>query len=597
MRRLILPVLLPVLLLLLLNSAFTAQAADVSITNCTEAAFDQAVAAVVAANGGTISFNCPTSTVIPLTSQKRFTGQNAVYVIEGNNTVTLDGQNDTRVLYTAPNLNLTLTVGNLSIINGNAKNDSDSERAANQGGGIYSGYVNHLVVENVTFTNNRAKADKNEYHGGGAIALDTEGTAIILNSTFTGNRAPSGGAINNLRTTLEIRNSIFRDNEAGSATIGGGGAVYNDGGQLTIIDSWIDGNTAGSLGGGIFTFSTSYTGTQHGGKTVIKNTVISNNHANHGGGMWKGGNNGLVMKNSTVANNTAVKVGAGMSATGRGDAPSEPPYNFKIINSTITGNVVQMTGSAAGIFNSSAKSIIINSTIAYNRVPNDSASVGAGIHTGFDAGSSTTVRNSIFAHNTGGWNGVWGCMGTLNDGGNNLQYIGESCSGFKNADPLLDSTLTPALTAFVPGGVTPTHTLTSSSPAVNGGENCPSKDQRGTPRPQGDKCDIGAYELVGTAPGPFGLVSPANGSTLSTPTLTWTASTGASEYVLVIKRESSGEKIVKERLSPAALSCNTQCTVSLTGVTLNPGKTYTWKVTGKNVFGKVKGGKWSFTAG
>jgi hypothetical protein len=595
MRRLILIV--PLMLWLLLNTVLPVQAADVFITNCTEASLNQAVDLVVAANGGTITFSCVANTVIPLTTQKKFSGQNAVYVIEGNNTVTLDGQNDTRVLYTQSNQNITLTVRNLNIINGNAKNDSQGERAANQGGAIYSGYVNHLVVEHVTFTNNRAKTNGDEYHGGGAIALDTEGTATILNSTFTGNRAPSGGAINNLRTTLEIRNSVFQGNKAGSATIGGGGAVYNDGGQLTIIDSWIDGNTAGSLGGGIFTFSTSYTGTQHGGKTVIKNTVISNNHANHGGGMWKGGNNGLVMKNSTVASNTAVKVGAGMSATGRGDAPSEPPYNFKIVNSTISGNEVQTTGSAAGIFNSGAKSIVINSTVVYNRVPNDGASVGAGIHTGFDAGSSTTVRNSIFAFNTGGWNGVWGCMGTLNDSGSNLQYIGDSCGSFQNADPLLDTSLSPALAAFVPGGVTPTHALTLSSPAVNGAENCPSKDQRGTPRPQGDQCDIGAYELVGTAPAPFALISPADGATLSAPLLTWSASAGADQYVIVVKREGSDEKLLKEKPTSASLNCTAQCSMSLAGITLKPGKTFTWKVIAKNPFGKFNGGKWRFVAG
>ncbi len=586
---------IPVLLLILLNTVIPARAADVTVTNCTEAGLNQAVSTVVAANGGTITLNCPANTVIPLTTQKKFTGQNAVYVINGNNTVTLDGQNDTRVLYTSPNLNIRLTVRNLSIINGNAKSDPGSERAANQGGAIYSGYRNHLVVENVTFTNNRAKADRNEYHGGGAIALDTEGTATILNSTFTGNRAPSGGAINNLRTTLEIRNSVFRGNNASGGTIGGGGAVYNDGGKLTIIDTLIDGNTAVNLGGGIFTFSTSYNGSNNGGKSVIKNSVLSNNHANHGGGMWKGGNNGLVMKNSTVANNTAVRVGAGMSGTGRGDAPSEPPFNFKIVNSTISGNVVQTTGSGAGIFNSSARSIIISSTIAFNRVPNDNASVGAGIHTGNGA-TATTVRGSIFAYNTGGWNKTWGCMGTLNDGGGNLQFIGDSCGSFKNADPLLNASLSPALASFVPGGVTPAHALTPGSPAVNGADKCPAKDQQGTPRPQGDKCDIGAYELVGTAPAAFTLLTPADGGTLSTPTFTWSASIGAEQYVLVIKR-TNGEKLFKQKYTAGAVNCAAQCSASLTGLALQSGKEYTWKVTAKNTFGKAKGGKRTFTAG
>src|SRR5690606_4113897 len=98
-------------------------------------------------------------------------------------------------------------------------------------------------------------------------------------------------------------------------------------------------------------------------------------------------------------------------------------------------------------------------TIAFNRVPDDNSSVGAGIHTGNGA-TATTVRGSIFAYNTGGWNKTWGCMGTLNDGGGNLQFIGNSCGSFKNADPLLNVSLTPALASFVPGGITPAHALT-----------------------------------------------------------------------------------------------------------------------------------------
>ena len=158
------------------------------------------------------------------------------------------------------------------------------------------------------------------------------------------------------------------------------------------------------------------------------------------------------------------------------------------------------------------------------------------------------------------------------------------------------ASLSPALASFVPGGVTPTHALTVSSPAVNEGENCPSKDQIGTARPQGDQCDIGAFELIGTAPAPFTLLSPADGATLTTPTLSWSASIGASEYVLVIKHDGSDDKLVKEKLTPDVVQCVVDCSVSL-GVTLQPGELYSWKVTAKNVFGKVKGGKWSFVAG
>ena len=45
------------------------------------------------------------------------------------------------------------------------------------------------------------------------------------------------------------------------------------------------------------------------------------------------------------------------------------------------------------------------------------------------------------------------------------------------------------------GGPTLTHALSSSSPAIDSGDNtyCPSTDQRGVERSDG-ACDIGAYE-------------------------------------------------------------------------------------------------------
>lgn len=53
------------------------------------------------------------------------------------------------------------------------------------------------------------------------------------------------------------------------------------------------------------------------------------------------------------------------------------------------------------------------------------------------------------------------------------------------------------------GGPTPTHALLVGSPAVDGvGSGCPppAADQRGVTRPQGARCDIGAFELLQNEP-------------------------------------------------------------------------------------------------
>lgn len=470
--------------LLIIFSSSESLALDVTVSDCSETGLAQAVQAVTAAGSGTIQFACPAGTVIRLTSHKKFSGKGGVYVLDGGGLVTLDGQGKTRLLYSQPGDRLSLTVKNIILSNGYAGSDSKSERAANQGGAIYSGYFNSLSVENAHFLNNRALAERNGYHGGGAIAIDSESTAQVSNCTFTGNIAPSGGAINGLRTDLTIRQSVFQGNTSTNGTKGGGGAVYNDGGKITLIDSLILNNRAVILGGGMFDWANKYKGAKHSGPTLIENCVFAGNEAKHGGAFWKGGNRLLVMNKSSIIGNTAVKIGGGISGTG-------PGPNFQITNSTISGNRVLHTGSAGGIYNGGSSSTVINSTVAWNTVPNDGGSVGGGIHSGK---KGLTLKNSLVAYNTGGWNKVRGCFGRIKNGGGNLQYPSNTCGrAITEVDPQLQNALVPALTEMAAGGKTPLHTLFAGSPAVRLGTECPATDQHGTAR-EATGCDSGAFE-------------------------------------------------------------------------------------------------------
>ncbi len=60
------------------------------------------------------------------------------------------------------------------------------------------------------------------------------------------------------------------------------------------------------------------------------------------------------------------------------------------------------------------------------------------------------------------------------------------------------------------GGPTATMALPATSPAVDAADpRCDAAtDQRGITRPQGPRCDIGAYELQGVTPSPTTLPSP-----------------------------------------------------------------------------------------
>lgn len=559
---------------------------DGTPASCKQKALRTAVKNVNAANGGTITFNCGTEPrTILLTSQLIFNKSSAAYVIDSGGLITLDGQNRTRVLYTASGLGIDLTVQNLSIINGYAGSDAAGERAANQGGGIYSGYRNSLTIQNVTFQNNRALANRHPYHGGGAIAVDTTSTVLIEDSTFLNNRSPNGGAINNLLSVLTIRRSKFQGNVATSPDPGGGGAIYNDAGKLTIVDSHIWNNTTANLGGGIFTWAHDVNGA-FSGPTVIRNTTLANNRAEHGGGLWKGGAYVLELTNSSVTGNIADTRGAGISGTG-------PGKNFDVLNSTIAHNKVLRTGSAAGIFSANNTSTITNSTIAFNTVPFDAASVGAAIH------GNVTLTRTIIAYNTGGWTNQWGCMGNITNGGNNLQYPGDTCGGgIPVSDAKLSGMLVPLLGTLT-FGQTQILGLKPDSPAIDAASNGPDADQRGVARPFGANFDIGAVEMNGSIPTAPTLTSPTDGGVVGgtdiSPTITWSAVDGATAYQMLL-RDGSGKRVIKTLLNAGEV-CTPDCAYSLAtaGKTLVNKQTYKLSLTAINELGGSKA-NFTFTA-
>ncbi|MCP5110285.1 MAG: DUF1565 domain-containing protein, partial [bacterium] len=99
-------------------------------------------------------------------------------------------------------------------------------RAVWRGGALYLDYGSRPEIDASSFTGNISGG-----HGGGVYLLSRasqlEHTApVITGSTFSNNRAKArGGAISNYdNSLLEVRDSVFRDNQAG----GGGNAVSTD---------------------------------------------------------------------------------------------------------------------------------------------------------------------------------------------------------------------------------------------------------------------------------------------------------------------------------------------------------------------------------
>jgi hypothetical protein len=158
---------------------------------------------------------------------------------------------------------------------------------------------------------------------GGAVYLDDNATLTVRNSTFTLNRARTGGAIAFVRNgsllmqdcTLSTNNTTAFDSENCS-----GGAIYFNGAASATPPA---GFTPGAL--------------------VVRNSTISGNFAARaGGGIGVSNFTGtLLVQNSTLSGNTASTLGGGVAATGGSGTVS-------IQDSTVTANAVTTTGTNSG---------------------------------------------------------------------------------------------------------------------------------------------------------------------------------------------------------------------------------------------------------
>lgn len=270
--------------------------------SCTAQAFIDAVA-----KGGKIVFNCGAE---PITIKldrvaKIFNDANENVVIDGGGLVTLSGEGKTRILYMNTcdsDQNWTtshcqnqdhpkLTLQNLTFINGNSKSEKEYD-----GGGAVWVRGGRLKMINCRFFNNVC-ADLGPDVGGGAVRVFSQfenKPVYVVNCTFGGaegygNVGSNGGAISSIGVSWTIINSLFSYNKAignggnpsqsGTPGGGSGGAIYNDGNDMTlsIFGSLIEHNEVVQHGASIFFVTNNHTG-----NIIIDNSVIQNNT----GGSW-----------------------------------------------------------------------------------------------------------------------------------------------------------------------------------------------------------------------------------------------------------------------------------------------------------------------
>ena len=301
----------------------------------------------------------------------------------------------------------------------------------------------------------------------------------------------SGPLGNHLRDVKRIRGQHSGDVTIVNTSITNNSVhgLYNDGGNVTILNSTISGNLEGDdRGGGGISSPSSFE--NPGGVTIISSTISGNSASTGGGGIFVD-NGGLEVINSTISGNSAgIRGGGIVSALGT-----------RIVNSTISGNSAAQTGGGIATFGGVQLS---NSTISGN-----SAGSAGGIYTAPGKfGNMVEISNTIFNAGALGENIVNNGATVISHGYNISSDDGSGLligqGDQTNTDPLLGSLQDN-------GGRTFTHLPLPGSPAIDGGDPSftppPLHDQRGScfHRKFGRRIDVGSVE---TQPQPR-CVTPA----------------------------------------------------------------------------------------
>jgi len=273
--------------------------------SCTGSAFIDAVA-----GGGVITFDCgPDPVTITLDRPaKVFNDASDDIVIDGGGKVTLSGGGTTRILYmntcdeaqhwTTSHCDNQetprLTVQNVTFVDGNSKNEPDIDNSG--GGGAIWVRGGRFKAVNTRFFSNVCQDEGPDVGGAGIrVFSQFDGLPVyVVNSTFGGadgfgNTCANGGGISSIGVSWTIINSLFTHNraignggnpaQAGTPGGGSGGAIYNDGNEMTLslCGTRIEENTVTTHGQAIFFVTNNHTG-----DIQIRDSIIRNNH----GGSW-----------------------------------------------------------------------------------------------------------------------------------------------------------------------------------------------------------------------------------------------------------------------------------------------------------------------
>jgi hypothetical protein len=270
--------------------------------------------------------------------------------------------------------------------------------------------------------------------GGKLVTLSGGKSSRILHITSAWNVATPLLTVQNLAFTDGFTTDVMNT----TSTKEGGGAIFEDGGSLTVIDCAFTSNQCASSGedvsggaingqgvgtliveGSTFTGNSGSNGgaigTQDENVTIVNSTFTGNSATGTGGNPGNGGDGGAMSYDGAMVSWTMCgDTFSQNSAVASGGAIFRVAYNDEAVTidrSTFDGNTVDaMTGNAGGLYLEYATITMTATTIS-----NNTGHFGGGIWIGHDAIAKLT--NDTIAKNTatmGG--GVWfagGVTGTL----------------------------------------------------------------------------------------------------------------------------------------------------------------------------------------
>ena len=324
--------------------------------------------------------------------------------------------------------------------------------------------------------------------GGGMYIADSSPTfanLIISNNSVNSN---GGGVfittVNNLLPEPSYSRPSFTNVTISNNTAARGGGVYTQNASPTFTQVVFSGNSAtGGAGGGINnqTFAT----TDAPSVPRFTNVTFSNNTATGGAGLYVNNSN-AILNNVTFSGNTATRRGGGILIEFASPA---------LTNVTFGGNTSNNVGAdprgGGGIMNITGNPTLNNVTFSGNTSSANGITGGAIRNS---TNSNPVIRNSIFLGDS---------TGEITSDGTGTTTISDSVvqGGFAGGTNII--TINPNLSALANnGGFTQTMAVAAGSSALDVGgviTACAATDQRGLTRPQGTACDVGAYELGGTA--------------------------------------------------------------------------------------------------